>query len=185
MEVSHDTGPVQFIGSGADAVNHTLLLELGVQAWETKCLFNSLLLFFLLQFWYIRLVPELVYSIHVARDCRNVNKRFRRYPLQTVFDLRNNHTIGDVVHHKTLLKFSRITLFFCIVCVIKHVWLSATAKPPKIAHQIFGLLETYALFGIFWSRKIIYICDKYVHSFLRTWKLCYLCLLVYLSCKRN
>lgn len=112
MEISHDTGPVQFIGSGADAVNHTLLLELGVQAWETKCLFNSLLLFFVLQFWYIRLVPELVYSIHVAPDCRNVNKRFRRYPLQTVFDLRNNHTIGDVVHHKTLLKFSRITLFF-------------------------------------------------------------------------
>lgn len=25
-------GPIQFIGSGADAVNHTLLLELGVQA---------------------------------------------------------------------------------------------------------------------------------------------------------
>ena len=33
MHLSLNTGPIQFIGSGADAVNHTLLLELGVHAW--------------------------------------------------------------------------------------------------------------------------------------------------------
>jgi len=32
MELSANIGPIQFIGSGADAVNRTLLLELGVQA---------------------------------------------------------------------------------------------------------------------------------------------------------
>ena len=38
MELSANIGPIQFIGSGADAVTHTLLLELGVQAWYTAYL---------------------------------------------------------------------------------------------------------------------------------------------------